>query len=169
MGTRSRVVITYGFILSEEETERLLAVLEAMGEEDTIQDWLEERAEKETAPFYFSAVNGKYREPSSWDEKGGMELAFTFLGQAGNPFADDPELEVWGREGMLSSSAPVPHVIDLLIRIGGSGFLPIPEKKNEKLMNAAKEGFKKLLSTRLFQRAEIPDVVPQWIVTLDVG
>ncbi|KAG6880101.1 hypothetical protein C0992_006375 [Termitomyces sp. T32_za158] len=148
MGAYAKLSINYGFILHAEEAERLLAVLEVM-EEENIQVWLKGKAQKELGHFHFLCVKAEFCDrgrPDQWN----MQLAFTFIGEAGNPMDFTRRLTVKGKQD-------------------GPGFLPVPEPKNEEFMNTTKEGIKKLLSTKLFQAAEISDVVPQWIATLDVG
>ncbi|KAG6888378.1 hypothetical protein C0995_008816 [Termitomyces sp. Mi166 len=161
MGSCSKVQLSYGFILQEEEIEKLLAALrvddvdEVLHQGDVewarpIGKWLK----KEIKPFRFEVQIEGY--PSDgygcMQDKEGLELAFIFVGQKDKTFQfEEPEVQVWGDEGTSFRGIPPSNLAD------------------EEFMKAAKEGFRALKKSKVFQEAGITVIVPQWILRLDVG
>ncbi|KAG6858894.1 hypothetical protein C0993_004904, partial [Termitomyces sp. T159_Od127] len=105
MGTCSRAVLSYGFILDEEHIIKLLKALECDEDElsdaiedgefvETINNWLE--GQKETEPYYFQALKGDRED----DKEEGAKLAIIFSDESQllDLLKTEPVVEVWGRD-----------------------------------------------------------------------
>ncbi|KAG6916329.1 hypothetical protein DXG01_007311 [Tephrocybe rancida] len=160
MGRCSKATFSYGIVLSKPQIKRLLKAIEVDSEPGEaafcLYGWL---GSKDLAPYCYSADNTYDPEwaeddgDSDSDGKGekpsGTELMIFFDGLDDDE-KEEASVEAWGYNPSCTKYTEVPMLND------------------NKFIKDAKKAFHKLKETKGFQEAQITEVVPRWLLRLNI-